>query len=162
MTSAFVIVFTIIQVSHYRFSISWPRVLPNGIGQVNQPGIDYYKNLIAALKVANIQPMVFILFRIYLFIYHNYQTEKQNKKNVFPFTLHQVTLYHWDLPQALEDMGGWLNASVADWFEEYARLCFTQFGDDVLILFFFFWKIIIYQSNLFFIELNARKRTRKA
>lgn len=60
------------QVSHYRFSISWPRVLPNGIGQVNQPGVDYYKNLIAALKVANIQPMV-LLFRIYLFIYHNFR-----------------------------------------------------------------------------------------
>jgi beta-glucosidase/6-phospho-beta-glucosidase/beta-galactosidase len=45
-------------VSHYRFSISWARVLPNGIGEVNQPGVDYYKRLIAALKAANIEPMV--------------------------------------------------------------------------------------------------------
>ncbi|XP_046643173.1 cytosolic beta-glucosidase-like [Daphnia pulicaria] len=88
-------------VSHYRFSISWARVLPNGIGEVNQPGVDYYKRLIAALKAANIEPM--------------------------------VTLYHWDLPQALEDMGGWLNPSIADWFEEYARLCYTEFGNDVKI-----------------------------
>ena len=48
----------ILQVSHYRFSISWARILPNGIGQVNEAGINYYKKLIAALKAANIQPMV--------------------------------------------------------------------------------------------------------
>jgi beta-glucosidase/6-phospho-beta-glucosidase/beta-galactosidase len=49
-------------VSHYRFSISWARVLPNGIGQVNQAGINYYKNLIAALLAANIKPMVLSLY----------------------------------------------------------------------------------------------------
>nr|CAH0099626.1 unnamed protein product [Daphnia galeata] len=86
-------------VSHYRFSISWARVLPDGIGRINQPGIDYYKRLIAALKAVNIEPM--------------------------------VTLYHWDLPQALESMGGWLNPNIADWFEEYARFCYTEFGNDV-------------------------------
>ncbi|XP_046438586.1 beta-glucosidase A-like isoform X1 [Daphnia pulex] len=86
-------------VTHYRFSISWARVLPNGIGEVNQAGIDYYKTLIAALKAAKIEPM--------------------------------VTLYHWDLPQALELIGGWLNISIVDWFEEYSRLCYTEFGNDV-------------------------------
>ena len=82
-----------------RFSVGWSRVLPEGVGEKNQAGIDYYNNLINALLAAGITP--------------------------------EVTLYHWDLPQALEDKGGWLSSEVADWFEEYARLCFTEFGDRV-------------------------------
>ena len=74
-------------------------MLPNGIGEKNQAGIDYYNNLINALLEAGITPA--------------------------------VTLYHWDLPQALEDAGGWLDDYAPVWFEEYARLCFTEFGDRV-------------------------------
>ncbi len=86
-------------ITNYRFSIAWTRILPNGIGEENPAGIQYYKNLIAALKANGITPL--------------------------------VTLYHWDLPQALADQGGWLNSDVALWFEEYARVCFREFGDEV-------------------------------
>ncbi|XP_018092335.2 lactase-phlorizin hydrolase [Xenopus laevis] len=89
-----------LKVSHYRFSISWPRVLPDGTVQsFNQAGLNYYIRLIDALLAANIIP--------------------------------QVTLYHWDLPQALQNVGGWENETMVQWFKEYADLMFQKLGDKV-------------------------------
>lgn len=83
----------------YRFSISWPRLLPKGRGEVNEAGVKFYSDLIDALLAHNIVPM--------------------------------ITLYHWDLPQALQDEGGWEARSTAEAFEEYARLCYDRFGSRV-------------------------------
>uniref|UniRef100_A0A7N0SWE2 Beta-glucosidase n=1 Tax=Kalanchoe fedtschenkoi TaxID=63787 RepID=A0A7N0SWE2_KALFE len=84
----------------YRFSISWPRIFPNGTGELNQEGIDYYNDLIDSLLEKGIQPY--------------------------------VTIYHWDLPQALEDRyRGWLDKQIVVDFEHYASTCFQVFGDRV-------------------------------
>ncbi len=83
----------------YRFSTSWPRVLPEGTGRANQAGLDFYSRLVDTLLENEIQPM--------------------------------VTLYHWDLPAALEDRGGWADPRSADWFAEYARLMYATLADRV-------------------------------
>ncbi|HEV2375476.1 MAG TPA: GH1 family beta-glucosidase [Streptosporangiaceae bacterium] len=74
----------------YRFSIAWPRIQPDGTGQVNQRGIDHYRRLVDLLRGRGIAPV--------------------------------ATLYHWDLPQPLEDRGGWPERSTADRFAEYAAM----------------------------------------
>jgi beta-glucosidase len=82
-----------------RFSISWPRVLPEGHGRVSADGLDFYDRLIDALLEAGIAP--------------------------YP------TLYHWDLPQALEDAGGWPVRATADAFAGYAEAVAGRLGDRV-------------------------------
>ncbi|PKU26094.1 GH1 family beta-glucosidase [Telmatospirillum siberiense] len=83
----------------YRFSLSWPRLLPTGKGPVNQKGLDFYDRLIDALLEAGITPW--------------------------------ATLYHWDLPQGLDDLGGWTNRDSAGWFADYAVLAARRYGDRV-------------------------------
>src|SRR3546814_7469455 len=83
----------------YRFSVNWGRVLPEGVGRVNQPGLDFYKKLVDELLKHNIEPL--------------------------------LTLYHWDLPVALDDRGGWLNRDSADWFADYAATMFRALDGRV-------------------------------
>jgi beta-glucosidase len=83
----------------YRFSISWPRVIPHGSGPVNQRGIDFYSKLVDRLLDAGITPV--------------------------------ATLYHWDLPQELEDAGGWPNRDTALRFADYAEVVGRALGDRV-------------------------------
>jgi beta-glucosidase len=85
--------------SAYRFSVSWPRVLPAGAGQVNERGIDFYERLVDALLESGVQPML----------------------NVF----------HWDLPQALQERGGFANRDIVGWFADYAGLLASRLGDRV-------------------------------
>ncbi|MBS2213161.1 beta-glucosidase [Carboxylicivirga mesophila] len=80
----------------FRFSISWSRILPFGIGKINQSGIDYYNRVIDCCLSNGLMPF--------------------------------VTLYHWDLPQALEDKGGWTNRDIVEWFTNYIEICVTNFG----------------------------------
>jgi beta-glucosidase len=83
----------------YRFSVSWPRVLPEGRGEVNAAGLDFYDRLVDALLSAEIEPF--------------------------------ATLYHWDLPQRLQEQGGWASREVTDHFEGYADVVSRRLGDRV-------------------------------
>jgi beta-glucosidase len=83
----------------YRFSIAWPRVLPEGRGAPNAAGLDFYDALVDALLERGIRPL--------------------------------VTLNHWDLPQALQDRGGWPARETVDAFVEYAGAVAGRLGDRV-------------------------------
>jgi beta-glucosidase len=85
--------------SAYRFSVSWPRVLPQGAGAVEQRGLDFYRRLVDELLAAGVTPW--------------------------------LTLYHWDLPQALQDRGGWADRDTAARFADYAAVVHEALGDRV-------------------------------
>lgn len=83
----------------YRFSVAWPRILPQGTGPVNRTGLDFYSRLVDGLLEAGIQPA--------------------------------LTLYHWDLPQVLQDRGGWANRQTVDAFVEYSHVVARALSDRV-------------------------------
>lgn len=86
-------------VGAYRFSVAWPRVLPQGRGQTNEKGLAFYDRLIDGLLAGGIEPW--------------------------------LCLYHWDLPQALDDVGGWTVRDSVGWFADYAALVARRYGDRV-------------------------------
>ncbi|MBO9476206.1 beta-glucosidase [Shimia sp. R11_0] len=86
-------------VDTYRFSTSWARVLPEGGGEVNQMGLDFYDRLVDGLLERGVHPA--------------------------------VTLYHWELPSALADLGGWRNRDIAQWFGDYTEVLMRRIGDRV-------------------------------
>lgn len=83
----------------YRFSISWPRILPEGKGAINKKGLDFYKKLVDAL----------------------------HSEGIIPF----ATIYHWDLPQALEEKGGWGNLDTSKYFADYSYTLFKELNDAI-------------------------------
>lgn len=84
----------------YRFSISWPRIYPEGSGGINEAGLKFYDDLINELIANNVEPV--------------------------------ITLYHWDLPQALQDKyGGWESRQIIEDFNHYCTTLFKRYGDRV-------------------------------
>jgi beta-glucosidase len=86
-------------VGAYRFSLSWPRLIPDGVGALNPKGLDHYSALVDTLL----------------------------ERGITPF----ITLYHWDLPQVLEDRGGWQRREQAAIFADYAEKVVAKLGDRV-------------------------------
>ena len=83
----------------YRFSTSWARVLPEGRGQPNPEGLDFYDRLVDAMLARGLKPC--------------------------------ATLYHWELPQPLADLGGWQNRDIAGWFADFTEVTMGRIGDRV-------------------------------
>lgn len=94
-----IILMQYLNIKNFRFSISWPRLFPEGTGRANDKGFDFYDRLIDFSLEMGIEPW--------------------------------ATLYHWDLPQALEEKGGWTNRDILNWFTDYVEACVLRFGDRV-------------------------------
>jgi beta-glucosidase len=88
-----------LELPSYRFSVSWPRVIPAGTGPVNNAGLDFYRRLVDGLLERGITPL--------------------------------LTLYHWDLPQALQLQGGWAHRDTPAHFADYATVIGRALGDRV-------------------------------
>lgn len=84
---------------NFIYTISWPRVIPDGTGKVNPEGIAFYRNVLSCLR----------------------------KHGITSY----IVLYHWDLPQVLQDRGGWTNREIVQWFEYYAKTMYKELGDLV-------------------------------
>ncbi|NJR59668.1 MAG: beta-glucosidase [Cyanobacteria bacterium CRU_2_1] len=88
-------------IKHYRFSIAWSRIMPDGRGAVNEAGIDFYRRLVDTLLEHDITP--------------------------------HATLFHWDSPQALEDLyGSWRSREIAKDFADYATAVVSRLGDRLI------------------------------
>lgn len=98
----------------FRFSISWSRILPEGIGTVNQKGLDFYSSVIDECRKHGIEPL--------------------------------VTMFHFDMPAALEARGGWGNPDSVQWFVNYAKILFEHFGNRVN-----YWLTINEQNVMIFL-----------
>ncbi len=83
----------------WRFSASWARVLPEGRGQSNTEGLDFYDRLVDGICSHNLKP--------------------------------NLTLYHWELPSPLADLGGWTNPDMPNWFADYATILMRRIGDRI-------------------------------
>lgn len=95
----------------YRFSIAWTRIIPDGVGAINEKGVKFYSDLLDALAAKGIEPV--------------------------------VTMYHFDLPQALQDQGGWANPAAVDAFANFAKVLFETYGDKVK-----YWQTINEQNMM--------------
>lgn len=83
----------------YRFSIAWSRILPEGTGEVNPKGIEFYDHLIDECLKYHIEPV--------------------------------ITMFHFDMPAALDQRGSWSNRDSVDWFTDFAKILFEHYGDRV-------------------------------
>jgi beta-glucosidase len=87
-------------IKHYRFSIAWSRIIPDGRGEVNEQGVDFYKRLVDCLRHYGITP--------------------------------HATLFHWDTPQALEDLyNSWQSREIASDFANYVSAVVSRLGDRI-------------------------------